>query len=913
MIRIVASTSSKYAKSYFTEGLNRADYYTNDQEMPGQFGGKLCERLGISGAVTRDNFFSLCENRHPLTGEQLTSHQRKERTCGWDISFHVPKSASLIMALSPDDTHLIEAFNKSVDDTMALIEQDTKTRVRKGGINEDRETGNLAFAKFIHKTARPVDDKHLPDPHLHAHVYVFNNTYDEIEKKFKAAKVRDIFRDSGYYTALFQKSFADRLVDLGYRIKRTEKAFEIEGVPDAIIRHFSSRTNHIGQVAKEKGIVNAKEKDGLGAKTRGRKQKGLTMSELKSKWKEAIKRLTAALTIDDSTPIRSRNPRRSAKRNNSTLYVDYALSHSFERASVVSEKKLIEAALRNAVGDVGTTCSDVIADVQRDKRVLRITQAGRRMVTTKQILLEERRMVELATEGLNKISPLYRTAPVIKLDGQQKAAIEHILTTSNRTSLIRGAAGAGKTTLMSEALELIIQAGKQVTVVAPTANASRGVLKDEGFANAETVAKLLQDKNLQDKLEGQVIWCDEGGLLDTQSMTGLLELAKRKNAQLIIGGDTKQHSSVTRGDAMRILNVIGKIETAEVSRIHRQRNFQYKDVVESLSKGHIKDGFSKLDKMGNIITVESGSSDDKLVGDYVSALKRKKSALVISPTNNQADKLTEVIRNKLRDKGMIGKKEKIVTKLSSLNLTKAEKGDWQNYQPGQMIQFNQNVKELRRGSVLRVEKVEKRSVFISDEKGTKFVLPQGRADCFDVFVKSDMAVSKGDSVRITRNGFDRNKRRMNNGLSLEVIGISKKGYLKLRNKNGKAIYEVPHNYGHLSHSHVLTSYNSQGKTVDEVFISQPAATFPATDAKQFYVSVSRGRDAAKIYTDDKEGLLDYASELGERQSALELIQIKKKELDFVVTKQRQGYSKDVSMRNSRGNQFIQEREKDYEP
>ena len=69
----------------------------------------------------------------------------------------------------------------------------------------------------------------------------------------------------------------------------------------------------------------------------------------------------------------------------------------------------------------------------------------------------------------------------------------------------------------------------------------------------------------------------------------------------------------------------------------------------------------------------------------------------------------------------------------------------------------------------------------------------------------------------------------------------------------------------------MTSHASQGKTVDEVFISQPASTFPATDAKQFYVSVSRGRNNASIYTDDKTQLLEYASELGDRKSAIELV------------------------------------------
>ena len=41
--------------------------------------------------------------------------------------------------------------------------------------------------------------------------------------------------------------------------------------------------------------------------------------------------------------------------------------------------------------------------------------------------------------------------------------------------------------------------------------------------------------------------------------------------------------------------------------------------------------------------------------------------------------------------------------------------------------------------------------------------------------------------------------------------------------------------------------------------------------KQFYVSVSRARDKVHIYTDDKTALLEQVSEIGDRQSAIELL------------------------------------------
>ncbi len=86
--------------------------------------------------------------------------------------------------------------------------------------------------------------------------------------------------------------------------------------------------------------------------------------------------------------------------------------------------------------------------------------------------------------------------------------------------------------------------------------------------------------------------------------------------------------------------------------------------------------------------------------------------------------------------------------------------------------------------------------------------------------------------------------------------------------------------------------------MDEVLIAQPASTFPATDAKQFYVSVSRAREKAAIYTDDKEALLQHASEMGDRKSAMELVKDKPEHKDYVLMQERSKAQK-AEMQNDR--------------
>ena len=130
MIRMFQSQTAGQAKTYFNEALSKADYYINDQELNGRFHGKLSARLGIENdIVERDVFHNLCDNVHPKTGENLTPRTVENRRVGYDISFHCPKSVSILHALGDDD-RVLDSFRKSVHETMQEMEADMQTRVR---------------------------------------------------------------------------------------------------------------------------------------------------------------------------------------------------------------------------------------------------------------------------------------------------------------------------------------------------------------------------------------------------------------------------------------------------------------------------------------------------------------------------------------------------------------------------------------------------------------------------------------------------------------------------------------------------------------------------------------------------------------------------------------------------------------
>jgi len=884
---MIQSKSASNSKAYFSEALIKTDYYLQNQELKGFFHGRLAERLGIHGEVTQERFFALCDNRHPHTGETITPNMKDNRTVSYDINMHAPKSVSILHALSKDD-HVLVAFRESVHDTMKEIEADSLTRVRMGAQSGDRKSGEILYADFIHQTARPANGQ-APDPHLHVHCVTMNTVWDATEQRVKAGQFREIKRNMPYYEAYFHKSLSDRLMALGYDVRKTDKSFEVVGIPQEAIDLFSKRTDQIGRVAKEKGITGVKEKSELGARTRDRKRKDLTMGELKKIWIEQIRK-EGLDTIESDQPIRYAMPinRQVLSARNC---LDHSFAHHFERASVTRVTSVMGTALRQSIGNPSLSADHLRRQFEEDSRVIKVMENMQELCTTKEVLQEEKAMVALAQQGINTMPPLYSAPPSLSATGQQAMAITHVLTATSQVSIIRGVAGAGKTTLLAELSEKVKESGKQIFVFAPSADASRGTLRKEGHERADTVARLLTDKNLQEQISHQVVFIDEAGLLGTRDTKKLLELTQQYNARLILAGDTRQHAAVVRGDALRILSKIAGIRPAEVNKIYRQQSQEYRQAISELASGKVQGGFERLDRIGFIREVEPEKPHDALIEDYVIAVKKGKSTLIITPTHEQGRRLTDDLREYLKKEKLLGKDEITRERLQSLNLTMAEKQDARTFRAGQTVQFNQHAKGIKRGSIWTVVEAKEGTVTIRDETNRIIYLPLHQSDRYEVFEKRSISVAKGDRIRITRNGQDQNQERLSNGQLLEVISVKKDGEIKLQNAISKCRYTLGKEFQHFTHAHCMTSHASQGRTVDEVFIAQPSATFPASDAKQFYVSASRGRDKATFYTDDRAALLEHVSRLGDRQSAMELVGYHEKHLAYVQQKQRNGYYK----------------------
>jgi conjugative relaxase-like TrwC/TraI family protein len=883
MLRVTESANAEAAKQYFGKGMVRSDYYIDGQEIAGVWGGKAAEQLGLSGEVKQADYFAVVDNIHPVTGEQLTPRQKDNRRAGYDFTFSAPKTVSVLYEISKDK-RILEAFRESTNETMQEIEREMKTRVRKNGKDENRLTGNMVWAEFVHFTSRPVNG--VPDPHLHSHNFAANITWDEKERRFKAGQFGELKHDAEYFEAAFDARFAKKLNDLGIITHKAGYSFEVAGLPTSLIDKFSRRRDYVEAKAAERGITSPEGKHAIGYYSREQKNEGIGKTALRKEWDSRLS--PEERTAIDAAMQGGGNDGGSGPITPSQA-MDYSVQHSFERASVVSDKRLRGEALRYGVGSI--LPGDVAGISKRDGMIAG-DHDGELMATTNKVLSDEMAMLQFARDGQRKFRPLVYSDAMPEgafkgLSPEQEAAARHILTSRDAVTGIVGKAGTGKTRMMRTTVDVIEgETGKKVFTFAPSAQASRKVLASEGFKDATTLETLLKSEKLQKQTEGQIIWVDEAGLVSSKDMKRLMDVAKKGGNRVILSGDYTQHSSVEAGDAFRLMEQQGGVRLAKLTEVRRQTDAGYKKAVEDIAQGSGKaaqKGFDALDRMDCVIEATGDDRHRMLVSDYLKAVDDGKSGLIVAPTHAEGGRLTDELRSHLKERGVIGAEREFKVRKST-GWTAAQKGDIRNYEPGMVIDFSDAIAGTRR-SVKGVratfggfKKGEAVAVLSKDAEGLVVVRKDGRqgrlalnqADRFEVSRARELAIGKGDRIRITRNGEARvdgqaKGTRLNNGDIYTVEGFDKQGNIRIG--DGKLLAK---DYGHFTFGYVDTSYASQGKTVDRVFIATGNESLRAANQQQWYVSVTRGREMAKVYVDSKEDVRNAIAKTGQRLSAVEL-------------------------------------------
>ena len=872
------------AKEYFEEHLCAGDYYSEGERISGQWFGEGAERLHLSGTVQADEFLSLCDNLNPETGQRLTQRLKTTRTqidangerqeaanrrVFYDFTISPPKSVS-VMALAGQDARITDAHNRAVSVALRELERFAGTRVHTAGRISDRNTANVICAVFRHDTSRALD------PHLHSHCILFNATYDGVEGRWKALQNSEMLRARKFIENVYYHELARDLRRFGYELKNKPRGdFEIEGVAQEVCDRFSKRHREINEKTRE--LVGQKPELAAGniqdvrrnvARTeRLRKIKDVEPDALRNLWTEQLspadrKSLSA---LKDSPP----NISNGSVADNAVTAVAWAEEHLFDRRSVVREYELWRHALEHARGD-----NISIEDIQsftRNRDYVR-NDNNPLNVTTRTVLDREWDIVCMAREGVRRFRPfcLDHSPSNPGLDQDQRQAVEHILSSRDFVTLFRGGAGTGKSYALREVRNGLTNAGHTVQAIAPQRQQVID-LKRDGLTGAQTVSEFLTRRQMP---HGTVVMVDEAGQIGAKQMQQLLHYVQDNGGRVVLSGDTRQHGPVEASDALWAIEKYSGLKAAELKEIRRQDPARakteseraqialYKQAVKEASEGKLSESFRRLEQQGAIVECSPFDQQDRLAEHYVALAGEQHSVVVVSQTWSEIHKVNDRVRAALKSRGLIGAEERIVTTLEPVDLTTAQKRDRRFYDENSVVLLNRDAGGFQKGQAARLVGITRTGVVLEDAHKVRMI-PSRFVDRLTVCQRKELALAPGDRLQLKANASAMQGRRVANGELVIVEKVLADGRIKLR--DGRTLAK---DYRQFVRGFAITSYASQGKTVDYVLFSDSAIK-PATNRQQWYVTISRGRKGIKVFTSDKTQLRENILRSGDRELAVD--------------------------------------------
>jgi conjugative relaxase-like TrwC/TraI family protein len=800
-------TSPAAAKSYYRS----SDYYAT---TPGEWIGKGAEMLGLTGTTSTEQFDSLADNLDPRTGTPLTTYTRDGRRVGLDMTFNSTKSVGVARELAgPDNTgdpRIESAHREAVAYTMRIVETDMCGRVRVGGKDEDRVTGNLVAYRVTHRDTRISAEDNRPDMSLHDHVFIFNATFDPVEQKWKAAQIGQIKHDAPYYEAVYHNRLASNLRELGYGIRREGKAFEVAGVSRELIQKFSRRRQYIKAVADKLGITSAAGMDKLGATTRLGKAKEMAddlnryyVSRLTDKERQQLNHLEGqpSFVSSDGAAVR------------------FAIEHETHKRSVVEARKLYETAIRHGIGSV--TPEGVEAEATRQGVLLSGSEA-----TTRDRLAEEAIVIDFARDGRATCAPVSTAGdPSLSdfLTDEQRRAIVTLLKSTNAVNVVDAGQGTGKTTMLEEYGRVLADRGVRTTWLGTTHTAVDELAKRN--LPAVTVAAFLKSNSAQASAAGTRIVLDEASMLSHMDSYRLFRFASENGCRIDLVGDSKQHKTPVAGDPLQLLTRFAGIKPITMTKTMRQSG-RLKEAMEGIRNGDVLGGHDILSELGMVHELPQDELAQRAAELYLRWTANGEYVPVVSPTHAQADEIALLIRNGLRARGDLTGDDHVIRRLTSLNMTPPE------------------LREARK------------------EKPEGVVLLG-----YGAYREETVALAVGDVVRTTMRGKSKDGRHfVNAGQRYTVAGFTETGDPMLNNG-----WVIDKNWGGLAQGYVSTSQAVQGKTSANGIAVYGTPSLVATRQEGFYVPVSRVRREVAVLTDSNAALREAIQRQDSRKSATELL------------------------------------------
>jgi conjugative relaxase-like TrwC/TraI family protein len=859
--------SAGQAETYYEEKYSRDDYYTEKQRVIGRWFGTGAAALRLAGDINAGDFRAVLNGLDPRSGEIIVhaaQRQGEEKRAGWDATFNAPKSVS-VQALVGDDPRLIGAHRRAVERALQELERFAQARMRRG--QEWVTTGNVVAARFDHIAARPTEnatkDGYGPDPHLHTHVVVMNMTRRP-DRAWRGLDPVEIYRSQAFATAVYRAELARTVQSLGYAITiaGSDGRWELEGYAREQIMAFSLRRQEIERELVKLGINGASAAQIAAHRSRLSKDQRDEQA-LKAEWRERA----AAYEIPVARIAEAALNRRSIAPGSGAVALDeavrHATAHTTERDAAPDRRELEIFTLQHSMGL--TVLDDVRTAIdahRNDGRLIDLASNHRNPIgsfTTPQMAALERDNIMLMREGRGRSEPI-AVADEVKLwarrhglAADQVLAVQTTLAARDWLSAIEGRAGTAKTTTVGAIREQAEKCGYFVRGFGPTTGSVKAL--NEAGVLARSVASLLE--NPQPEKTGRELWIiDESSLLATRQVNRLLHLARELGVERIVFvGDERQHHAIEAGRPLYQMLQAG-MTAASLTAIRRQRDPELRQAVELASAGKLAESIAALSEQQRIREIRQTADRYRAIAeDYQASHRTGRTTLVVSPAIEERSELNRVIRELLVQRGAVARDGVELATLSNLDQTRAQRAHARHYAVGDVIRFRRGSLKLGivSGSYATVEAPDaKRNVLrLRTETGETVDYHPGRLRGIEVFRAEARALAIGD--RIQFRAPDRSLG-VANGQFATVVAIDT-GQTRLRTARGREIAAANSRLRHIDYGYATTSHAAQGATVDRVIINVDTERgVRLVNRRQFYVSLSRARDDARIYTDSAEAL-----------------------------------------------------------
>ena len=748
-------------------GLAQEDYYLNGGEPPGIWYGEGAKELHLTGTVKADDLRALFRGYSPSgvalvknamkefgkNGEKKASltidprtgrkKRKKIRDPGWDLTFSVPKSVSVLWsqadeALRKRIQKIIErAFRKAIG---YLEAEAAYCRMGKGG--KKKVKAKLVVAAFVHGTSRKLD------PQYHIHGLALNAGLCP-DGKFRALSSIDFFRHKMAAGVFFRVALAHELQEeLGVKIVRPldkkgnkKNWFEIDGVLESLMQSFSKRRQEIERALGKKGLESAAAAAVATLDTRETKGTIPPREELLRVWQEEGRQhgFTQATIGKLLGRVKRPDAKTEARRYQRALkeaveQITLAESHFTELELL---QKTLEAAQTWGL-DADYVRASVTRDIQNPKKFVTLgARKGVMRYSTEEVLEVERSLIESADklhksyfkpideEHVSKIlqnphhpgvkgmkgrleAKLGLFGEGIRLNEEQSAALRDLTQDEGRIKFLNGLAGTGKTTLLSAMREAYERQGYRVIGCSVAGVAAQGL--QEGAGVESDTVKMRRKQMEADPIEEikhharqlvraalhkptyglnrlkidrrTVLVVDEAGMLGTKEFAELAKEVVRGGGIMICVGDHRQLPSIEAGGGFELLGKrVGQVDLQEIG---RQTDHLDREMVKALVRGDAKLVLRLFAECGKLrVNENQEQTEERLIRDWKErgGLEQPKDHVIVVSTNQEVERYNALAQ---RERSLAGK----------LDMRQGVKVGEETMYPGDRVIFTQKARKL---------------------------------------------------------------------------------------------------------------------------------------------------------------------------------------------------------------------------